>query len=154
MARNEYDELSKITNKMMRSRMDPLSKLFLLVVVGVPVLLIIAGIFAWKLWKGRPKSVKKAKVKVADMPATDTVYYEVKKLKASEHSLTQYVSFYIIKDNDFVDVTASLRGIYPDLRLYKGRSSNFAGTVVLTDYEIIQLKRNLGDVNLVRTVGD
>lgn len=159
--KNEYNEISKALNKITRSRIDPLSKLVLLVVIGVPILLVVACFALWKLYKvykakqdSKPKKLKKLDEKVPPIPPTDTLYYDVKKLVNNKYSLTQYVNFLIIQNNEFVDVTKSMRKYYPELKYYSGKSASMKGTAVLTDYDIVQLYKNLGNINLVQTVGD
>lgn len=164
MNNKEIKELTKALNKVAGYRVDPLTKLFLCVVIGVPILaiiLIILGVKLYKNYKSKKKPVthsKKLRVVEEKPPVKfkkpSELYYEVVRLKAEEQSLTQYVKLYTVEDNDFRDVTESLANEYKNLMRYSGRSKNLKGTVVLTDFDIIQFQRELGSTKLIRTISE
>ena len=160
MNNKEIKELTKVLNQINRRRMDPLSKLFLLVVIGVPVLvigLIILGVTLYKKHKGTEvKKSKKLTVVEERKPKKfnkpSELYYEVVRLKAEEQSLTQYIRLYVNSNNDFKDVTEEASDNFNVLTKYVGRSKVLKGTVVLTDFDIIQFQQELGTTRLIRTV--
>lgn len=166
MVRNEYDELYKVMKQVIRPRMDPLSKLFLAVIIGVPILCIIAIIALWKVYKSISKARASAPVKtktkprraevstvedIPVMPKTDVIYYDIKKLQTSQHSLTQYINFYVSENGELVDVTKAMQRIYPYMQYYTGRSLSCKGTAVFTDYDVVKLHKSLNHIKFERT---
>ena len=153
--KNSFDEVSKIVNKVVKSRFDPLTKLVLAVLIVVPTLVILAVFtiiqFAIEMFRD---SQYKEIIEEVNFKAIDTVYYEVCRVRATKGSLTQYVKFAVIRNNEFVDVTNSMKKVFPDMKMYKGSSKETIGTAVLRDYDIIQIQKNLGKTRLVQTVGD
>ena len=153
--KNSFNEISKIVNKVVKSRFDPLTKLVLAVLIVVPTLVILAVFtiiqFAIEMFRD---SQYKEIIEEVNFKAIDTVYYEVRKVRATKDSLTQYVTFSVVRNNEFIDVTNSMRTVFPDMKMYTGRSEETNGTAVLRDYDIIQVQKNLGKTRLVQTVGD
>ena len=153
--KNSFNEVSKIVNKVVKSRFDPLTKLVLAVLIVVPTLVILAVFtiiqFAIEMFRD---SQYKEIIEEVNFKAIDTVYYEVRRVHATKDSLTQYVTFSVVRNNEFIDVTNSMRTVFPDMKMYKGRSKETKGTAVLRDYDIIQVQKNLGKTRLVQTVGD
>ena len=156
-SKNEFNEIGKFTKKILKSRMDIISKLILLSIVAVPILVfvgVLAVCYVVKLFmEARPKLKVKTE-KLPKIPPTDTIYYDVRKVCSSKYSLTQYVSFFVAQGKEFVDVTKSMKALYPELKFYSGITPKYRGTVVLRDYDIVKLKKELGKINLVRTVKD
>lgn len=159
MKADGFKQLGKIIVSVVKWKMDPVSKLILLTLVGIPMLilgLVWASIYLLNSvgsYTPTPK-LKKKTTKVPPVPPTDKIYYEVKKFSAKKYMLTQYVKFYVVKDNEFIDITNSLQAVYPEMKYYSGVAPTFKGSVVLRDYDIIQLQKNLGDIKLVRTVAE
>ena len=153
--KNSFNEVSKIVNKVIKSRFDPLTKLVLAVLIVVPTLVILAVFtiiqFAIEMFRD---SQYKEIIEEVNFKAIDTVYYEVCRIRATKVSLTQYVKFAVIRNNEFVDVTNSMKKVFPDMKMYKGSSKETIGTAVLRDYDIIQIQKNLGKTRLVQTIGD
>ena len=149
--------ISNVIKYLMKIKLDTMSKLILLTVVGLPLLVI--GLVWATICLLRNlelptsnQTVKKKTKKLPSIPPTDRIYYEVKKFVAKNYVLTQYVKFYVAQEHDFLDVTESMQAIYPKMKYYHGKSDEFKGSAVLVDYDIVQLQKNLGDVNLVRTI--
>ena len=153
--KNSFNEVSKIVNKVVKSRFDPLTKLVLAVLIVVPTLVILAVFtiiqFAIEMFRD---SQYKEIIEEVNFKAIDTVYYEVCRVRETKGSLTQYVKFAVIRNNEFVDVTNSMKKVFPDMKMYKGSSKETIGTAVLRDYDIIQIQKNLGKTRLVQTIGD
>lgn len=153
--KNSFNEVSKIVNKVMRSRFDPLTKLALAVLIVAPVLILLTVFtviqFAIEMFRD---SQYKETIEEVNFNAIDTVYYEVCRVRATKDSLTQYVKFTVVKNNEFVDVTNSMKRVFPDMKMYRGSSKETRGTAVLRDYDIIQIQKNLGKTRLVQTIGD
>ena len=148
--KNTLNEISKVANKVLKSRLDPLTKVALVLFIGVPTLVLIIQL-GIKLFRD---SQFKETFEETNFDVIDTVYYEVRKVRATKDSLTQYVTFSVVRNNEFIDVTNSMRTVFPDMKMYKGRSEETKGTAVLRDYDIIQVQKNLGKTRLVQTVGD
>ena len=153
--KNSFNEVSKIVNKVVKSRFDPLTKLVLAVLIVVPTLVILAvfTIIQFAIEMFRDFQYKEI-IEEVNFKAIDTVYYEVCRVRATKGSLTQYVKFAVISNNEFVDVTNSMKKVFPDMKMYKGSSKETIGTAVLRDYDIIQIQKNLGKTRLVQTIGD
>ena len=153
--KNSFNEVNKIVNKVVKSRFDPLTKLVLAVLIVVPTLVILAvfTIIQFAIEMFRDFQYKEI-IEEVNFKAIDTVYYEVCRVRATKGSLTQYVKFAVIRNNEFVDVTNSMKKVFPDMKMYKGSSKETIGTAVLRDYDIIQIQKNLGKTRLVQTVGD
>lgn len=157
MAKNEFINVGKIIHKIVTMKVDIISKLIILSVFAVPLVIIgmvLATIYILcnvKLPKQK-QTLKAKDEKVEPIPPTSTIYYEVRKYSSNKYSLTQYVNFFVEKNNEFVDVTKSLKSVYPELKYYSGLSPVFKNTVVLKDYDIVKLQKNLGRIKLVRTV--
>ena len=153
--KNSFNEVSKIVNKVVKSRFDPLTKLVLAVLIVVPTLVILAvfTIIQFAIEMFRDFQYKEI-IEEVNFKAIDTVYYEVCRVRATKGSLTQYVKFAVIRNNEFVDVTNSMKKVFPDMKMYKGSSKETVGTAVLRDYDIIQIQKNLGKTKLVQTIGD
>ena len=92
--KNSFNEVSKIVNKVVKSRFDPLTKLVLAVLIVVPTLVILAVFtiiqFAIEMFRD---SQYKEIIEEVNFKAIDTVYYEVCRVRATKGSLTQYVKF-------------------------------------------------------------
>ena len=153
--KNSFNEVSKIVNKVVKSRFDPLTKLVLAVLIVVPTLVILAvfTIIQFAIEMFRDFQYEEI-IEEVNFKAIDTVYYEVRKVRATKDSLTQYVTFSVVRNNEFIDVTNSMRTVFPDMKMYKGRSKETKGTAVLRDYDIIQVHKNLGKTRLVQNIGD
>lgn len=153
--KNSFNEVSKIVNKVVKSRFDPLTKLVLAVLIVVPtlVILVVFTIIQFAIEMFRDSQYKEI-IEEVNFKAIDTVYYEVCRVRATKGSLTQYVKFAVIRNNEFVDVTNSMKKVFPDMKMYKGSSKETIGTAVLRDYDIIQIQKNLGKTRLVQTIGD
>lgn len=153
--KNTLNEISSIANKVLKSRLDPLTKVALVLFIGVPTLVLIAAFVVIQLGiKLFRDSQFKETFEETNFDVIDTVYYEVRKVRATKDSLTQYVTFSVVRNNEFIDVTNSMRTVFPDMKMYKGRSKETKGTAVLRDYDIIQVQKNLGKTRLVQNIGD
>lgn len=154
---NGIKTISNVITYLMKLKLDVVSKLIVFTIVGLPLAII--GI-VWAticLVKNLDlntsnKGVKKKAKKLPSIPPTDRIYYEVKKFTAKNCVLTQYVKFYVAQEHDFLDVTESMQQVYSDMKYYHGKSEDLVGSAVLVDYDIVQLQKNMGDVNLVRTI--
>lgn len=142
-----------IIQSIVKVKVDPITKLFIMVGAVVPVAIIYGIMKVIKYFLVTEQDVEVHEEKLPPVKSNPVVYYDVKKLSARGGSLVQHVKFSVIRDNKWVDITSQMKEVKPDIHYYHGRLENVQDTVVLRDYDIIQLQELLGNTKLVKNAG-